>query len=82
MWLFPLVFFSSALIPLFERYPAPFLLLVDLPLFLLCFYVASKPMRAGRMTIMDGVLLILVLPFVFWSVLILGVFSGALLVTF
>ncbi len=79
MWLFPIVVLSSALLPLFARYPVGFFWVVDAPLFFLCYYMASRPVRKRQITARQGVVFIVVVPFVIWILLILGAFGGALL---
>jgi len=72
---------GSILLPVFARYPAAFFLLVDVPLFVLCCYMASKPVRERKMTAGHGILLIVVAPFAIWALLITGMFGAAILLT-
>jgi hypothetical protein len=79
MWLFPLALLGSTLTPLFARYPGGIFWFVDAPLFFLCYYMASRPVRQRHVTARQGFALIVAVPFVIGMVLIFGVFAGALL---
>lgn len=77
MWLFPPAFFSSVLIPAFTLNPFLFFFLVDLPAFFVCYYVASKPVRKREVTVGQGMVLLILVPFVLWASLIFGLFGLA-----
>jgi hypothetical protein len=80
IWAFPLLFFASIFVPASARYPTLFLYAVDFPVFLLCGYLATKPVRDRQVTFGQGFLLILLVPFLIWIALIFGLFGlGALL---
>jgi hypothetical protein len=79
MWLFPLAFLGSTLTPLFARHPSGVFWFIDAPLFVLCYYMASRPVRQRHVTARQGFAFIVLVPFVIGMVLILGAFAGALL---
>jgi hypothetical protein len=78
MWLFPVAFLGSGLIPLVARDPRSFLLVVA-PLFLFCYYMASRPVRERAMTAGQGMVLIVVAPFIIWILSIATLFGATVL---
>ena len=79
MWLFPLAFLASLLIPTFPEHPRSFFFAIDLPVFFACYYFASKPVRDGKVTKGQGMILIVLLPFVLWASLIFALFGLVIL---
>lgn len=77
IWAFPLFFFLSILLPSFSRNPMLFFFAIDLPILLACIFVASKPVRDRRVTVAQGLLLIVGVPFAVWVVLLLALFGLA-----
>jgi hypothetical protein len=77
MWVFPLAFLATVLVPAFSRSPFAFFLIVDLPVLFLCYYIASKPVRSREITVGQGVILVILVPFVLWAVMIFGLFGIA-----
>jgi len=77
IWLFPPPFLFSVLVPAFSRYPRAFFLMVDLPLFFTCYYMASKPVRKQEITVGQGMVALVVVPFVLWALLIFSIFGLA-----
>jgi hypothetical protein len=75
MWMFPPVFLATALVPQFHDHPMAFFLLVDLPLFFVCYFIASKPVRRHEVTARQGVVAIVVLPVAIWASLVFGLFG-------
>ncbi len=77
MWIFPLAFLGSVLVPAFSHFPFAFFFGVDLPAFFGCYYMASKPVRRREITAGQGILLIVVIPFIVWATVIFGLFGLA-----
>lgn len=77
MWLWPPAFLATLAIPAFSRDPAGFFLIVDFPAMGVCFYMASKPVRRREITVGQGVILVILLPFMIWVVMISGLFGLA-----
>lgn len=79
IWLFPPAFLATLLVPAFGRSPLAFFLLVDLPMFLFCCHMASKPVRRRQITVGQGVVFVILVPFVLWAIMIFGLFGLAAL---
>ncbi len=75
MWLFPVAFLSTAFVPAFEAHPRIFFILVDLPALFGCFYLGAQPVRDHQMSIRQGFVLLVVVPFLIWASLIFGLFG-------
>jgi len=65
----------STRIPAFAHDPVAFFNFFQAPLFFVCFYIASKPVREHQMTVGEGFLLIVIIPFLIWVLLILGLIA-------
>lgn len=72
---FPVAFVGTALIPTFSRYPLRVFALIDIPAFFVCYYIASKPVRNHAVTVGQGMLLVIVVPFVIWATMVFGLFG-------
>ncbi len=80
VWAFPVILLGSVFMPAFARNPPLFFFCVDLPVLLVCVFVASKPVRNREVSFKQGFLLIIVAPLVMWAMLIFALFGlGALL---
>lgn len=78
IWIFPLVFLCTAFVPAFEQYPLAFFVALDLPLLFVCLFMASKPVRKHEVTLGQGMVLIVLVPFLIWASLIFGIFGIAI----
>jgi len=78
-WVFPCLVFGALLVPEVGRYPRLLFFGIGLPIFFWCYYVASKPVRERRVTIAQGMILIVLAPIIIWATLIFGIFGLAIL---
>jgi len=79
IWLFPFAFFSSVFVPAYSAHPLAFFVVVDAPVFFICSWFASKPVRQRSVTIGQGVAFTILVPVLLWTLLIYGTFGLALL---
>jgi hypothetical protein len=82
MWALPVAFLAVNIIAARFFPPdafVPTLFIVATPLLLVCAFVAGKPLRRGLVTFWQTFLWCVLVPFVIWTLLIVGMFSVALL---
>lgn len=78
VWLFPILVFGLLLIPSPAQHPWLILFSVGFPAFFCSYYIASKPVRDHRVTIGQGMILIVLVPIIVWATLIFGIFGLAI----
>ena len=79
MWLFPVAFFFSAFLPGFGAHPDGYFLLLIMPVFLVCFWIGSKPVREKQMSKYYAVIWTVLAPFGIWVILVGGLWTLLLL---
>ncbi len=79
VWTFPFLVLGALLVPGLERYPRLLFFGIGLPVFFWCYYVASKPVRERRVSIGQGMILIVLAPIIIWATLIFAIFGLAIL---
>jgi hypothetical protein len=80
MWLFPIGFLSTALLPGVASHPLEYLFLLDFPLLILCGYPALYGWRHRGITFGQMFVLFAIVPFLIWTALIFGALGFAVVV--
>lgn len=79
IWLFPVAFLATLVLPGFSTHSAQYLLLLDLPLLCLCAYPALRRWRDGGITFAQMFIWFAIVPVLTWSAMVFGIFGLAYL---
>lgn len=79
MWAFPIFLFASLLHPAYAESPGKFFVVLQIPTFAFCLYIATAPIRSREVGPFAGAFWVIVVPFLIWTSVILGVFGLAFL---
>jgi hypothetical protein len=77
MWLLPFAFFLTVFLPGWATHPYAYFFFWLMPLLGVCGYPALKPWRERRLTFTQMFFWFAVVPFVIWTLIILGIFALA-----
>jgi hypothetical protein len=72
IWTYPIVLFGSILVPAFGKSPQLVFFAFDVPLFFIAGHIAMRPMRDRQVSLVDGFLLVFIVPVFVWAALIFG----------
>jgi hypothetical protein len=79
VWLFPIAFFLTPLLPGYSTHAEEYFFLLAFPLMLMCGYPALRRWREGGITFVQMFFWFAVVPFLIWTSIIVSLFGLAIL---